>query len=81
MRAVFPNKRSYLRNTWISQHFARSWLTAYGQGNVRRQIEGITMKKFGFQGQRIPFLVTIAEKMSVQIADIIPGGNSLVLKI
>jgi hypothetical protein len=63
------------------QQFVRSWLTAYGQGDVRRQIEGQTMKKYGFQGQRIPFLVTIAEKMSVQIADILSGGNSLVLKI
>jgi hypothetical protein len=81
MRAGFPNRRSNSRNTWMFQHFVRSWLTAYGQGNVRRQMDGVTMKKFGFQGQRIPFLVTIAEKMSVQIADIIPGSNSLVLII
>jgi hypothetical protein len=62
-------------------HFVRNWLTAYGQGNVRRQMGGLTKNEFGFQGQRIPFLMTIAGKMSVQIADIITGGNSLVLKI
>lgn len=73
MQAGSPNKKSHSKNTWTFTHFVRNWLTAYGQRNARRQMGGLTKIEFGFQGQRTPSLMTIAEKISVQIADITTG--------